>query len=406
MTHTSRAYFAPVVIAAFLCGASTDSVARQMPGGMPDAKQMSGLPLPVGDVPIGTVSVRLIKGALTNPLAGQTVELEGASPMKVVTNEQGRAEFSNLPPGARVKAVVVVAGERLESQEFQVPRTGGIRVMLVASDPEAAKQAEVQRKAPAQPGTVVLGDQSRFVFEFNDDGLSVFNILQIVNSAATPVQPAEPLVFELPADAQGAAMLEESSPQAALAGRRVTVNGPFAPGMTLVQFAYSLNYSGDTLTVRQRLPAAMTQLTVLAQKVGDTHLTSPQMAEHREMAAEGQAYIVGQGPALKAGDEVRFDFTGLPHTTTWPRNVALAAAVVILLAGAWGSMRGGSVSAGSSDRRKKLEARRERLFAELTSVEEQHRAGGLDAHRYAAQRRDLVTALERIYAELDEEAAA
>lgn len=406
MTRAIRSSLTPIAIAALLFGAPTDSVARQMPGGMPDARQMSGLPLPVGDVPIGTVSVRLIKGALTNPLAGQTVELEGPSPMKVVTNEQGRAEFSNLSPGARVKAVAVVAGERLESQEFQIPATGGIRVMLVATDPEAAKQAEAQRKAPAEPGTVVLGEQSRFVFEFNDDGLSVFNILQIVNSAATPVQPAEPLVFELPADAQGAALLEESSPQATLAGKRVTVNGPFAPGMTLVQFAYSLNYSGDTLTVEQRMPAAMTQLTVLAQKAGETHLTSPQMAEHREMAADGQTYIVGQGPALKAGEVVRFDFTGLPHAATWPRDVALAAAVLILLAGAWGGMRGGPVSTGAADRRKKLESRRDRLFAELTSLEAQHRAGALDAHRYAVQRRDLVTALERIYAELDEEAAA
>jgi hypothetical protein len=173
-----------------------------------------------------------------------------------------------------------------------------------------------------------------------------------------------------------------------------------------VQFAYSLNYSGDTLTVEQRLPAAMTQLTVLAQKAGETHLTSPQMAEHREMAAEGQTYIVGQGPALKAGDVVRFDFTGLPHAATWPRDVALAAAVLILLAGAWGGMRGGPVSTGTADRRKKLESRRDRLFADLTSLEEQHRAGALDAQRYAVQRRDLVTALERIYAELDEEAAA
>ena len=71
-----------------------------------------------------------------------------------------------------------------------------------------------------------------------------------------------------PDGAEGAAMLKESSPQGTLAGKRVTVIGPFAPGTTLVQFAYSMSYSGATLTVEQRLPVAMTQLTMLAQKVG------------------------------------------------------------------------------------------------------------------------------------------
>ena len=38
----------------------------------------------------------------------------------------------------------------------------------------------------------------------------------------------------------GAGMLEGSTPNAVAAGSRVTVNGPFPPGNTVVQFAYSL----------------------------------------------------------------------------------------------------------------------------------------------------------------------
>ena len=101
-----------VAVSAFvLVGAATQSSARQMP----DARQMSGTPLPVPDLSPGSVSVRLIKGSLSNALAGQTVELQGPSPVKALTNDQGRAEFANLQPGTRVKAVAVVAGERLES---------------------------------------------------------------------------------------------------------------------------------------------------------------------------------------------------------------------------------------------------------------------------------------------------
>ena len=53
----------------------------------------------------------------------------------------------------------------------------------------------------------------------------------------------------------------------------------------------------------------------------------------------------------------------------------------------------------------RLEKRRSQLFAELTSLEEQHRAGRVDPQRYAARRGELVSALERIYAEIDRLAA-
>jgi hypothetical protein len=400
---SAAAFFAALVIVA----------ATSVPGAgqMPDPKQMSGLPLPVNDVPPGTVTVRVIRGALTNPVAGHEVQLVGpATGLKGVTNESGRAEFPNLPVGTRLKALTTVDGEPLESQEFSVPSTGGVRLMLVASDPETAKHeggpSTSLSAGPAQPGIVVLGDQSRFVFEFNDDGLSVFNIFQIVNTARTPVQPPQPVVFDLPDGAEGAAVLQDSSPQASVAGRQIKVAGPFAPGATLVQFAYTVEYSGGSLTLEQKLPVGMTQFAVLAQKVGNMHLQSPQMAQHRDMTAEGQRYVVGQGPAIKAGEVVSFNFTGLPHAPLWPRNVALAIALVVLGAGAWGSLRHTAAAQGRDSRRRKLEANRELLFDRVTALEEKHRAGGVDARQYAIERRDLVAALERVYAELDEEAAA
>lgn len=397
---------AGLVAAAILCVAP--ALPAQMPPGMPDARQMSGVPLPVPDVPAGTVTVRVVKGSLSNPVAGQAVELAGAAqPMKATTNETGRAEFSGIAAGSRLKAVSVVSGERLESLEFQVPPAGGIRVMLVATDPATAKEAAALAQAPATPGTVVLGDQSRFVFELNDEGMSVFNLLQIVNTERTPVQTSGPLVFELPAASRDAAMLEGSAPQGTLQGTQVIVEGPFAPGPTLVQFAYTMPYSGSTLRLEQRLPAPMTQLTLLVQKVGETHVGSPQMAEHREMSADGQTYIVGQGPALKAGDVVTVEFTGLPHAPLWPRNLALVLAVVILGAGAWASVRPSRRAlTAAGGRREKLEGRRERLLAQLAALEARHHAGGIDPQRYASERGALVASLERIYAELDEEAAA
>ena len=381
---------------------------------MPDPRQMSGMPLPVGDLQPGTVSVRLIRGALDKPIAGQTVTITGgAAPLTGTTNDAGRVQISGLPIGARVKASAVIDGKRLESQEFAVPAQGGVRLMLVATDQEAGAQSsapsadETVAGGPPQAGNVVLGDQTRFVFEVGDEGLNAFNIVQILNTATTPVQPAQSVVFEIPEEGVGASLLEGSSSQATVQGKRVIVSGPFAPGMTLVQYAYSLPFSGDRLTIHQTLPAQLQQLTVLAQKAGgNMHLASPQMAQHREMQAEGRTYIVGQGPALNAGEVLTFEFTGLPHGPTWPRNVALMLALTILGAGAWGAVRSGRSDPGITGRRQKLEVRRDRLFNELVALEDQHRGGDLDRERYDRKRRELIDALERVYAQIDEEAAA
>ena len=112
--------------------------------------------------------------------------------------------------------------------------------MLVATDPEIEKRAAEDQKlagSAAVPGIVVLGDQTRFVIEAGDEALNVFNILQIVNTARTPVQTAAPVVFDLPAGASGAGVLDGSAPNAVATPGRVTVTGPFRARQHMVQFA-------------------------------------------------------------------------------------------------------------------------------------------------------------------------
>lgn len=400
----------PLWAAAVLVMSLAATAAAQLPQGaaMPDPRQMSGVPLPSNDLAPGSITVRVVRGSLSNVLPKQEVALTGGVSLKALTNEAGRAEFSGLPIGAKVRAVVTVEGERLESQELMVPPAGGIRLMLVATDPELAKREQQNRElaaGPARPGIVVFGDQSRLVFEIGDDGLNVFNILEIQNTARTPVNPTVPIVLDLPQAAERASVLEGSSPLAVIAGKRVTVNGPFPPGPTLVQFGYNLPYSGSTADYRQRLPAALAQVTVIAQKVGGMTMTSPQLSQQREMQAEGGLYIVGQGPPVAAGTEMNVAFSGLPHAATWPRDVALALALVILLGGAFAAFRGRTSPAADAER-SRLEGERERLFAALTSLETAHRAGSIAAGAFAEQRRQLVVALERVYAALDDQVAA
>ena len=123
-----------------LCVLRGDSSQAQPQGSfaMPDMKQMSGIPRPVTDLPDGAISVRLIRGDLSNNITNHPVELRaGGKTLTQKTDESGRAQFSGVTPGTTVKASAVVDGERLDSQEFPVPASGGVRLMLsVAERPE------------------------------------------------------------------------------------------------------------------------------------------------------------------------------------------------------------------------------------------------------------------------------
>src|SRR4029077_13178394 len=57
---------------------------------MPDAKQMSGIPRPDGQMASGTVTVRLIRGDLSNNITGHPVELHVGDKVQTVnTDDQG-----------------------------------------------------------------------------------------------------------------------------------------------------------------------------------------------------------------------------------------------------------------------------------------------------------------------------
>jgi len=252
---------------------------------------------------------------------------------------------------------------------------------------------------------VSLGDQTRFVFEMGDDALTGFYILQVLNSTPAPVEPSMPVTIELPDGAQGATIMQGSSPQGSVAGTKLVIAGPFAPGSTQVQVAFTLPYDGARLDIEQPLPVALAAVTVLVEKVGAMKLESPQIAQYRDIQAQADTYLLGQGGAIDAGGRLAFAISGLPHHPVWPRNVALGLAALVLLAGVWASARPARAVAAEEARRQKLMARRDKLFAELAGLEAQ-RARGLDEARYDAQRSALVEALERIYVELGEDLAA
>jgi hypothetical protein len=129
----------------------------------------AGMPLQDGELTPGTLTVRVVREAFSENLAGQTVtlEIDGGEPRSASTGGDGRALFAHLPIGARVRARADVAGERLESESFPMPAEAGVRVLFVAPDgkvrgvdaapprPAAAAHTPVESRRPAESGAPV-----------------------------------------------------------------------------------------------------------------------------------------------------------------------------------------------------------------------------------------------------------
>ncbi len=303
---------------------------------MPNASEMSGRPLATADLPVGTVSVRVVRGGFDKNIPGQPVEFTIDGQSRVVsTNSEGRAVVSGIRSGSQVQAVAIVDGERLESLAFTMGATA-MQMALVATDPEDVVRAEedkVLATAEATKGIVVLGPESRVIVELDEAGLRVFYLMDILNSARTPVDIGGPLIFELPQGARGTAILEASSSQASANGPRFIVTGPFAPGITKLEGAFEVPYRSDTVHLQQVWPATLQQLTLLVEQHGALDIASAQISARNIMMNQGQPLIFATGPAIAAGQALSLDLSGLPHHPVWPRWIALTLALGLVVVG-------------------------------------------------------------------------
>lgn len=371
---------------------------------MPDPSLIHGRAIPSSELADGTVTVRVVREAIGNNVAGQTVRLRvGASTRTATTDELGRAEFPGLPAGTEGVAEATVGGEALTSQPFTIPRSGGLRVILVAGLAAAAdrrrKEAAEAAAAPAARGVVVFGGDSRVLMQFTDDRLQVYYVLDVVNSARTRVNVGAPLRIDLPAGASGATALEGSSPLATVAEDRITITGPFPPGTTSVQAAFRLPYSSPQVTLEQVWPAALSRVAVAVEKVGTLTVSSPQVAESRDIRTDnGDVFVLGTGPALEAGRPLTITLSNLPLPSRTPRNVALGLALGFVGLGVWLGSRGARRDVPAA-----LARRRDELLAQLTTLELRRRTGTSDVERQDRRRQRIIGELEHVYEELERE---
>ncbi len=117
---------------------------------------MAARPLLVGDLPVGTVTVRVGRGSLSNAAVGVEVVATVTSPGGTAsqrtekTKSDGRATFSDLPVGAEFRAEAQVDGEHLQTASFAIPVQGGARLMLLSQAGQGEDESE-EAGAPANP---------------------------------------------------------------------------------------------------------------------------------------------------------------------------------------------------------------------------------------------------------------
>ena len=391
-----------VAILLALVGALALAEGRAAAQAMPDAAQMSGVPLPAGELANGTVTVRLVRERMGNNVPGHEVAL--ITPDGRVTAEtdaQGRAEFTSVPPGTLVTAEATLDGETLRSREFPVPATGGVRVALVAGVARAAAADATAKAAaanePARPGAVVFGNDTRIVLEFQDDKPTFFYLFSVMNNARTPVDPGKPLVIDLPAAAEGASLVSGNAQIARMQDLRLTLTGPFPPGPSEYQVAFRMPLT-STISLTQAFPAAVEGLLVAAEKVGALTVTSAQLTAVRDGVSGGEVFVMGTAGRVAEGQPVTLLFSGLPAPPVWPVRVAIAIAIALFLWAGWWAWQGAPDTRATETA---LVAERERLLGAIAAIDAQGRARGVLDVRATAKRERLLVAVEQVYAELD-----
>jgi hypothetical protein len=246
----------------------------------------------------------------------------------------------------------------------------------------------------------VFGDQTRVIIEHADAVLQVYYILDIRNSARAPVNPPSAVVVNMPSGAASATVLS-GAPQAVALGDHVSITGPFASGQTKCRSPFKCPSRAPMSRSSRSFPLAVPGLAVLMKKTGDISM-SRRSSQHSGARVRKGAIYPRAGTDAAGGCSAGRD--GLRAAA--PQRLAAANCAD---AGHPDARRrvldGGRRPTPGSERGevKQLSGKREKIYAELVRLEQQRRAGGIDAAKYAERRPALMAQLERVYRDLDTE---
>jgi hypothetical protein len=220
-------------------------VALAGPAGMPDPRQMSGIPRPDPQLESGTITVRVLRGGFDRPAAEHPVSLTVRGPdgttqtREAKTDEvKGRAVFDGLGAfvGGTAVAAVELDGEKLESQTIQLLPDAGTAVMLVAGAGPAAATAPAHGQ-PGGPAVPMPGT----AFPLPDSPVGQLTVGTFDLAARAPIgqvdleleitpPDGEPIVRRGTTDEQGKLVFQDLGPPEVPAGSKLVVSGTLREG--------------------------------------------------------------------------------------------------------------------------------------------------------------------------------
>lgn len=389
-------------------------------------------------LPHGTIDVTALDEA-GRPLASQSIELgQVAADGKVritrqTTDPDGRTTFSQIgasggpaPPAGGASpadaaaatttaaaAVMTVGDLRVGTDGFGIPSSGGIRIVI-----------QVPQRT-SDPSAIVVATGGRLVLQVRDDVVSFIETLPLQNASGKIFDPGPGGVeIPLPSEAVNAEGAEGEHKIEIRKGVGVAIHGiipprrPVAPNQKSpdeVTFGFVLPMRGSTLGFEQRFPNGFGEFTFVMEQLAGLSIESDQITGRQERELGPKKYWLMRGAPIPPGGTLRFKVTGLPVPDQTGKIVAATLAVGLMLAAAVLSRRpdapAGVARLGERDR---LLERREKLFAELVTLEGKRSSGSLApaAAGPAAEpgqagggpptgmRSELVRKLENVYREL------
>ena len=269
------------------CAASCVSSRCPIPNRWP------GIPRPVTDLPDGAVSVRLIRGQLSNNIPNFPVELHVGSTGAYRQDRRGGTRGVQRPAG-RSDAQGGGGRRRRASRVGSLSRAGARR-----HPPAARRDRHVEGRGRGTPARLRPPGRSSSAASRASSSSPARKPSRSTTCWTSSTARAGRSIrrrrssstcrVERPATG----ILEGSSPNASAKDQRVTVQGPFASGRTLVQVGAMVPAGQASLQLTQRFPVAVDQLAVVVKKVGGITLSSPQLSRQQEMTASGETYIAG-----------------------------------------------------------------------------------------------------------------
>lgn len=328
-----------------------------------------------------------------------------------VTRADGTALFEGVPSNPEVQ----------RSISYQVfVEHEGVRFPF---DLDGVPTDEAEIQVTVQPVAVDLSTvraRHAFIEMFPDEeSLVVRHEMRLRNIGDTVVNlgalEGGGLKLPCPDGAKRPGLHDEHDPLVEARGTDIIFKGALLPGGAEASFSmvYSIPYDQPTFQWSQAMPVPTSVGLIVAPKdrqkghrqafpltlelADDTFKT-----EESELAGGRRFQLIrGGGHELKAGEALRFEVTGLPVPSTWPRWALVGALVIVILVVLIGYRRKSDGADGPVLSRTHLIAERDRLVRALARMRRAHERGQMTKTRFEREQEAVTARLVSLYRALD-----